>query len=245
FKYVEADGMYQYLKLEKKIAAGADVAITQVGWDAAKFEELSRYVHERGLGVPLLGNVYVLAPKAAEKMAKGQPPGCWVSPELLAAVRAESATRDGGLRARLERAAVTVAILRGLGYAGAYLGGTHDADAIAWIIRRAEALAPRWQELAAELTYGRPDGFYLYGAPARPRTDASTARRVAPPPRAPARAALVPRALDAIGRLFPVTRETWLRRRLRALAAWADRRPAVAAAVERVEMAVKRPTFGC
>lgn len=42
FKYVEADGMYQYLKLEKKIAAGADVAITQVGWDAAKFAELRR-----------------------------------------------------------------------------------------------------------------------------------------------------------------------------------------------------------
>src|SRR6185369_1828335 len=181
FKYVEADGMYQYLKLEKKIAAGADVAITQVGWDAAKFEELSRYVHERGLGVPLLGNVYVLAPKAAEKMAKGQPPGCWVSPELLAAVRAESTARDGGLRARLERAAATVAILRGLGYAGAYLGGTHDADAITWIIRRAEALAPRWRELAAELSYGRPDGFYLYGAPARARSGGPAAGPVTPP----------------------------------------------------------------
>jgi methylenetetrahydrofolate reductase (NADPH) len=48
-----------------------------------------------------------------------------------------------------------------------------------------------------------------------------------------------------MGRLFPVTRETWLRRRLRALAAWADRHPAVAAAVERAEMAVKQPAFGC
>jgi methylenetetrahydrofolate reductase (NADPH) len=235
FKYVEADCMYQYLKLEKKIAAGADVAITQVGWDAAKFAELRDYLRERGLRIPLLGNVYVLGPKAAEKMATGQPPGCWVSPELLAAVRAESSARDGGLRARLERAAATVAILRGLGYAGAYIGGTHDADAIAWIIRRADALAPRWTELAAGLSYGRADGFYVYGSP--------RAARVTNGPPAPR--TLVPRALDAVGRLLPVTRDTWLRRRLRTLAAWADRHPAVATAMERLEMAIKEPAFGC
>ena len=34
FKYQREDCLYQYLKLEKKIAAGADLAITQVGWDA-------------------------------------------------------------------------------------------------------------------------------------------------------------------------------------------------------------------
>src|SRR4029453_5123925 len=49
------------------------------------------------------------------------------------------------------------------GYAGAYLGGTHDADHVAWIIRRARELAPRWEELAQELRYGPRDGFYLYG----------------------------------------------------------------------------------
>jgi 5,10-methylenetetrahydrofolate reductase len=136
FKYIEADCVYQYVKIEKKIAAGADVAITQVGWDALKFRELKRYLDERGLDTPVLGNVYVLGPKAAERMATGQPPGCWVSPALLERVRAESLARDGGRRARLERAARTVAVLRGLGYAGAYIGGTHDADHVAWIIRR-------------------------------------------------------------------------------------------------------------
>ncbi len=44
FKYVEADCMYQYLKLEKKIAAGADLAITQVGWDAEKLANTDRQV---------------------------------------------------------------------------------------------------------------------------------------------------------------------------------------------------------
>ncbi len=36
FKYTEADCAYQYLKLEKKTAAGADYAITQLGFDSQK-----------------------------------------------------------------------------------------------------------------------------------------------------------------------------------------------------------------
>jgi methylenetetrahydrofolate reductase (NADPH) len=232
FKYVEADCVYQYLKLEKKIAAGADLAITQVGWDAVKFRELRRYLDERGLTTPVLGNVYVLGPKAAGRMATGQPPGCWVSPALLERVREESRARDGGRRARLERAAVTVAVLRGLGYAGAYIGGIHDADHVAWIIRRSEELAPRWEELAEALGYGDPDGFYLYDAPPHPAPS-------------PSGGTLMPRALDLLGRMFPVTRDTRLRRALAAVMAWIERRPRLAAALERLELAVKKPVFGC
>jgi len=281
FKYVEGDCVWQYLKLEKKVAAGADCAITQVGWDAEKFRELKRYVDERGLRTPLLGNVYVLGPRAAERMARGEPPGCWVSPELLETVRQEARGKDGGLRARLERAARTVAVLRGLGYAGAYLGGTHDADHVAWIVRRARELAPRWEELADELRYGPEAGFYLYGQP-RARTVVpmsgpssaapSSAPGTGPPPgsvTAPTVGAGGPdpvpgskrlavatdeeaswrreiaRLLDSLGRLFPVTRDTPLRRALARLAGWADRRPAVAHAMEKVELAVKGPLFGC
>lgn len=237
FKYTEAECVHQYVKLESKIAAGADVAITQVGWDARKFAELKRYLDERGSRTPLLGNVYVLGPRTAERMATGDPPGCWVSPKLLEVVRAESAAKDGGRRARLERAARTVAVLRGLGYAGAYLGGTHDADQIAWIIRRAHELAPRWEELAAELDYGAPGGFYLDGGSGTPEAG--------PPPGAARRPDLLPRLLDRLGRLVPVTRDTWPRRLLARGFGWVDRRPALAAGLERVELAVKRPLFGC
>jgi methylenetetrahydrofolate reductase (NADPH) len=230
FKYTEADCVYQYLKLEKKIAAGADLAITQVGWDARKFAELKRYLDARGLATPLLGNVYVLGPKTAERMARGEPPGCWVSPALLGAVRAESRAPDGGRHARLERAARTVAVLRGLGYAGAYLGGTHDARQIAWIIRRAEQLASRWQELAAELSYGDPDGFYL---------DETRARPALP------RREMLPALVERLSQRLPVTRETGLGRTLARGLGWLDRRPLAAAALERAELAIKKPLFGC
>ena len=83
FKYTEADCGYQYLKLEKKFAAGADYAITQLGFDLRKFAELRRYLDDRGIRKPIFGNVYVLGLKPAEKMSKGEPPGCWVAPELV------------------------------------------------------------------------------------------------------------------------------------------------------------------
>ena len=229
FKYAREDCLYQYLKLEKKVAAGANFAITQVGWDARKFAELKRYLDDRGMDVPLLGNVYVLGKRAAEKMAGGSPPGCWTSPELVERIRREAEAPDGGLEARLERAAQAVAVLKGLGYAGAYIGGTHDADQLTRIIARARELETRWEECAAELHFGRADGFYVYDSP-KPRS-----RRLP----------MVARVLDVTGQLAPVTRDTWLRRLLESLSAWVDRRPLLARWTERFEYAIKRPVFGC
>jgi len=229
FKYTEADCVYQYLKLEKKIAAGADYAITQLGFDVRKFRELKRYLDERGLRTPVLGNVYVLSGKAAEKMAKGEPPGCWVAPELLKKIQEEIQAPDKGLAARLERAARMVAILRGLGYAGAYLGGDHRADRVRWIIKRSEALAGNWEEYAEEFAYSPKGGFLLY---AMPQTQ-------------PKKRGIVPRVLDGLGRVFPVNREGKLRRALTALFRWIDKRPLAARALERTEFVIKSPLFGC
>jgi methylenetetrahydrofolate reductase (NADPH) len=154
FKYTEPDCAWQYLKLEKKIAAGADYAITQLGYDSRKMRELRRYMDERGLRTPVFGNVYVLPLGAAKKFNKGEPPGCFASDELVEKIRAEvDASTDKGMAARLERAARMVAIQRGLGFAGSYIGGDHQADRVRWIIKRSEALAPRWEELAEELEW--------------------------------------------------------------------------------------------
>ncbi len=229
FKYSEPECMYQYLKLEKKIAAGADFAITQLGYDARKFRELKRYLDERGLKTPVLGNVYVLSLRAAEKMSKGEPPGCWVAPELVEKIREESKAPDKGLGARLERAAKMVAIVRGLGYAGAYIGGDHSAKNIHWIIERSEQIAHRWEEFAEELSHGPKGGFYLYDGT----------------PHTPPHRGAIPKMMDAMGRMFPVTRETKLRAMLRGILGWIDHNPAMANTLERFEFAVKSPMFGC
>ncbi len=123
FKYTEADCVYQYIKLEKKIAAGADVAVTQVGWDARKFAELKRYLDDRGLRTPLLGNVYVLGPKTAERMATGQPAGLLG----LAGAPRRGAPREPGQRRRTP---------------GAARAGGADGGGPAW--PRLRGSLPRW-----------------------------------------------------------------------------------------------------
>jgi methylenetetrahydrofolate reductase (NADPH) len=229
FKYTEADCAYQYLKLEKKIAAGANYAITQLGYDVRKFRELKRYLEERAIQIPVLGNVYVLGNKAAEKMAKGEPPGCWVSPELLERIREEAKVADAGKASRLERAARMVAVLRGLGYAGAYLGGDHQAERVQWIIKRSVALDSCWEQYAAELNYGVKGGFYFFETPAAP----------------PKRTGALPRLLDGMTRIFAVNKNAKLKSALEIFFHWVDRRPRVERAVERLEMAIKSPAFGC
>ena len=230
FKYAREDCLYQYLKLEKKVAAGANVAITQVGWDARKFVELKRYLDERGIVLPLLGNVYVLSKRAAEKMATGSPPGCWASPELVETVRKESEAPDGnhrgpgGLNARLERAAQTVAVLKGLGYAGAYIGGTHDRAGVARIITLARTQG------AGRVCRGAPirqkGRFYLYDS--RAGGGAADGRRGA----------------RRHGQLLPspATRRSGV---LTSVSEQVDRRPLLRHLTERFEYVIKRPMFGC
>jgi len=232
FKYTEADCLYQYLMLEKKFAAGADYAVTQLGYDARKFRELRAYLDERGIRKPVLGSVYVLAAKAAEKMSKGEPPGCWVAPGLLEKIREEAQAPDKGAAARLERAARMVAIVRGLGYAGAYLGGDHQAEHIRWIIKRSEALAGRWEEFAEELNYAPEQGYY--------RSEAAAAA-----PATRKKRGAIPAILDALGKALPVNRDTALRRLLARVFRRVDAHPAAAHALERLEYALKRPLFGC
>ncbi len=84
-----------------------------------------------------------------------------------------------------------VAIVRGLGYAGAYIGGTHNPEHIRWIIQRSEELAPRWEELAEEISYGAKGGFYFFEAAKHPPKPKPMFARVA----------------DTMARLFPVKHE--------------------------------------
>ena len=139
FKYLEEDCAYQYLKLEKKIAAGADFAITQLGFDSRKYREMKRYLDERNLKFPVLGNVgRSCRPKRPSECRKairrdaGFPPTC--SHEFRK--RPKRLTRvwrrawNGPLRWR------HIVLFEAWGYAGAYIGGIDEPERIRWIIKR-------------------------------------------------------------------------------------------------------------
>jgi len=163
FKQLESETMAQYFKLLKKIRAGADFIITQVGYDARKFDELLRFMRHSDIKVPILGNVYVLNLGAARVINRKSIPGCVVTDELFHRYEEESLAEDKGKAARLLRAAKLIAVLRGLGYDGAHIGGPNlKYEDIEWLILKSEELFKEWHSLVREFKYPQQDGYYLF-----------------------------------------------------------------------------------
>lgn len=163
FKRYEAEVMPQYYKLHRKIAAGARFVITQVGFDARKFDELRRYMRLEGLNIPLLGGVMVLTRGLARLIHRGAVPGVFVSDELLARIEREAEANDGGYRAALDRAAKLIAILKGLGYDGVHICGARPRyEDMAYLFERVEEFSPRWPEFLTEFRNAPPDTFYVF-----------------------------------------------------------------------------------
>ena len=124
FKYTEAEQMMQYFKLHRKVAAGADFAITQVGFDVRKFQELLLFMEQKSLNIPVLGNVFIPNLPVLEMMRRGKVPGCVIPESLYQQMQKEAKADDKGKKARLVRAAKLLSILKSLGFGGAHLGGT-------------------------------------------------------------------------------------------------------------------------
>ncbi len=158
FKVREPDLIMQFCKLRLKIAAGARYIITQVGFDIRKLYELKQYMDREGLsGVPVLANVYVPTAAVARMMQSGELAGCAVADALVRRLEKEKKPE------RLERAALMTAAARGLGFAGAHIGGfglTHR-DFLT-IIERAGAIGGGWRNRMDELVFAYPNQFYLF-----------------------------------------------------------------------------------
>jgi methylenetetrahydrofolate reductase (NADPH) len=163
FKKTEAELMGQYYKLRKKIEAGAKFIITQVGYDARKFHEILQWLKVYGYDVPVLANIYILPLGTARLMNSNNIPGCVVTDKLVAELAEEAKADDKGRASRLLRAAKMYAIAKGMGFAGAHIGG-HGATykMVEYIIDKGEELLPHWQELVAEFDFPQENGFYFF-----------------------------------------------------------------------------------
>lgn len=166
FKRHENEVVPQLLKLEKKIACGARFVIAQIGFDARKSHELLGYLSHRGLErVPLIGNVFLLTQSVARFFRAGKIPGVSISDRLIAECDRQAASPDRGARFFRELAAKQLAIFRGLGFAGGYLGGVHSMDDVAKILNlEAGYAADDWREFAREIQYPAENEFYYFAA---------------------------------------------------------------------------------
>lgn len=163
FKRLESELLMQYFKLHRKVTAGADYVITQIGFDARKFEEVLLYMQHNGLNIPVLGNVFIPNLAVTEYMYRGKVPGCIIPENLYQEMQREAKSVDKGKKARLVRGAKLLSVLKGLGYAGAHIGGPGlNFEDLDFLLREAELLAPCWPDFVPELSYWFPNGFYLY-----------------------------------------------------------------------------------
>lgn len=244
FKTREDELVWQFIKLEKKLAAGADFIVTQLGYNLRRFHELLRYLRARGRRAPVLGSVYVLTVGAAKAFRRGEVPGAVVSERLLQTVEAEAAASDKGRGARLERAAKMIAALKGMGYAGVHLGGFGlKFEDVERILALAVEFASDWERHVPDIQFGEPGEFYLFSPPESYRPDAPAD----PDPlagRRGGRAGFKYRMMRAIHEACFQERAPCYRA-LRALYRAIDRHPPLAAAAHTLEFASKRALFGC
>ena len=163
FKELESEVMVQYYKLYKKIKMGANFVITQVGFDARKFDEVLRFMKTNEIRIPLLGNVYILNKPVARVMNSQGVPGCVVTNDLYWIVENESRAPDKGKAARLSRAAKLIAVLKGIGYDGVHIGGPNVSyEDVEEVIVRSKEISANWSEWVREFSFPQRDGFYVY-----------------------------------------------------------------------------------
>ena len=165
FKRHENEVLPQLLKMEKKLRSGARFIIAQVGYDSRKSHEMLCYLRAQGFNdVPLIGNVFVLTLPIARFFHSGKIPGVVVSEQLLAECQRHGSGPDKGRKFFRELAARQIAVFRGLGFRGAYLGGVHDIDSINEILEIERSFGPDdWLEFARQIRFSRPGEFFLYG----------------------------------------------------------------------------------
>lgn len=164
FKRHENEVIPQYLKMEKKLQVGARFIIAQIGFDTRKSHEMLTYLAQHGRSqVPLIGNVFLLTKRTADFFRSQRIPGVIISDPLFKLCEQQAKSADQGQGFFRELAARQMACFRGMGFRGAYLGGTHRMEEIQSVLDLEASYAPDdWKDFAHEICYPQPDEFYLY-----------------------------------------------------------------------------------
>ena len=165
FKYREEESVAQYLKLGKKIAAGADYLITQIGFDIVKHEEALFWMDSRGYRVPMVANIMALNAARSRFIRKNQLAGVTITDsyhELLQAEEKEF-TKEQTLAKVTNRLALQIVGLRLIGYSGVQLTAINSIETLETLQNQVDSLSKKchdritWNK-AWEKAFVFPDG---------------------------------------------------------------------------------------
>jgi methylenetetrahydrofolate reductase (NADPH) len=162
FKFSESETLTQYYKLIKKIHNGAQYIISQLCYDARKFQELLFFLKSTYIGIPAIGSIYILNEPSARFMNQGKIPGVYVTDKLYRQISDEAKGQEKGKASSLERTARLMAVLKGLGYRGAHISGAPIYEDVRWVIHRFREIQNDWRDFVPEFNFPYDNGFYLY-----------------------------------------------------------------------------------
>ncbi|MDD5728328.1 MAG: methylenetetrahydrofolate reductase C-terminal domain-containing protein [Victivallales bacterium] len=131
YKYTPETVFPQYFKLMKKFSRGAAFAVTQVGWDMRKLQELRWYLDYRNQHFPTLARLLVLNSALLENIRRGQIAGVGFSANFQALLENELQYSYNQFEAaQWRRLELQVAGCRLMGYSGVQIAGLNSVDKI-------------------------------------------------------------------------------------------------------------------
>lgn len=144
FKYREEESMAQYLKLGKKVGAGADFIVTQIGFDINKYEEALFWMDTRGYRVPMVANVMALSARRARHIRDHPLAGVITTESFYHLLQEEERLMPERHSARVtRRTALQILGLQMLGYSGVQLTGIHSVEQLGTLLHQIDYLRER------------------------------------------------------------------------------------------------------
>ena len=123
YKYLEAEKEAQYLKLHKKIKAGADYIITQLGYDLNALKQAQSFLQTHQYTNHLLACVMPLSLARAKFMLKHQVAGVVITPHMIDVLEREKQANQQ--HQVYIRCALQILMCKHLGFAGVHLSACH------------------------------------------------------------------------------------------------------------------------
>jgi methylenetetrahydrofolate reductase (NADPH) len=126
FKYTDSEKEAQYLKLHKKIKAGADYVITQLGYDLSALQDAQDFLKRNQYSQKMLACVMPLTLERAQFILKKKVAGIVINPHLVSVLKQEKKEGNGSHVYR--RCALQILICKHLGFSGVHLSACHKPE---------------------------------------------------------------------------------------------------------------------
>jgi methylenetetrahydrofolate reductase (NADPH) len=174
FKYNITDAYLQYYKMVRKINAGADLFVTEAGWDVKKHQELQWYLQQRGIATPVIARLRAVRSDDVVGIIDGKAPGQTLSREYATMLQREAALGDQqAYAAQLRRLALIAAGCKIFGYSGVQVAGVLDVEKMRALVEHIHEVFEELPDYATWLNAWRdfhnrvepapyPDNYYLY-----------------------------------------------------------------------------------